>query len=221
MGVTEVIGATPATSTSESCSTKASIAFSSPWRCSTSPSATAIRAKCAMRRTVSASTDMGRVPGKSLWTQGRYSRLAVCPATGGQGGGRPVSGFAQLPVRLAWSPMRQPLCDDDGVPILPPHGGMLPTIRRMPPSPAGTSADIGAVGLVVRDLDTVAAFYRDVIGLAVLDRADQERPPRRGRRPAAQRRCIHRPDAARTIRPPPNNSTRPSCTRRARISRGG
>ena len=58
MGVTEVIGSTPATSTSASCSTKASMAFSSPRRCSTSSSATAMRARCATRRTCRASTDI-------------------------------------------------------------------------------------------------------------------------------------------------------------------
>src|SRR5215471_8285224 len=36
---------------------------------------------------------------------------------------------------------------------------------------ARTPLHIGAVGLVVRDLDRVLAFYRDVIGLAVLDHA--------------------------------------------------
>src|ERR1700742_5000283 len=58
IGVTDVMGSTPATSTSLSCSTKASIAFSSPCRWGTSCSATAIRARCAMRRTVAASTDI-------------------------------------------------------------------------------------------------------------------------------------------------------------------
>src|SRR3569832_1160399 len=58
IGVTEVIGSTPATSTSSSCSTKARMALISPRRCATSSSATAMRARCAMRRTVKASTDM-------------------------------------------------------------------------------------------------------------------------------------------------------------------
>src|SRR5882757_9157836 len=58
IGITEVIGSTPSTLTSDSCSTNASIAFSSPWRCGTSDSATAIRARCAIRRTVAASTDI-------------------------------------------------------------------------------------------------------------------------------------------------------------------
>src|SRR6266481_8656050 len=58
IGVTEVIGSTPSTFTSLSCSTKASMAFSSPCRWETSASVTAIRARCAMRRTVAASTDI-------------------------------------------------------------------------------------------------------------------------------------------------------------------
>src|ERR1700694_2778217 len=58
IGITEAIGSTPSTFTSLSCSTKASIAFSSPCRCGTSLSATAIRARCAIRRTVAASTDI-------------------------------------------------------------------------------------------------------------------------------------------------------------------
>jgi hypothetical protein len=56
MGVTDVIGSTPSTFTSPSCSTKESMAFNSPLRWSISSSATAMRARCAMRRTVSAST---------------------------------------------------------------------------------------------------------------------------------------------------------------------
>src|SRR5437764_315602 len=58
IGVTDVIGSTPLTSTSDNCSTKARMALSSPLRCSTSSSVTAMRARCAMRRTVLASTDM-------------------------------------------------------------------------------------------------------------------------------------------------------------------
>src|SRR6266404_4807192 len=58
IGITEVIGSTPSTFTSDSCSTKASMAFNSPCRCGTSVSVTAIRARCAIRRTVAASTDI-------------------------------------------------------------------------------------------------------------------------------------------------------------------
>src|ERR1700730_6793193 len=58
IGVTDVIGSTPSTSTSLSCSTNASIAFNSSCRCGTSDFATAIRARCAIRRTVAASTDI-------------------------------------------------------------------------------------------------------------------------------------------------------------------
>src|SRR5215467_5001741 len=44
--------------TSDNCSTKASMAFNSPWRCGTWASVTAIRARCAIRRTVASSTDI-------------------------------------------------------------------------------------------------------------------------------------------------------------------
>src|SRR5688572_30761277 len=60
IGVTEVIGSTPSTFTSCNCSTNARMELSSPRRCSTSSSATAMRASLAMRRTVAASTDMAR-----------------------------------------------------------------------------------------------------------------------------------------------------------------
>src|ERR1700733_8502320 len=69
IGVTEVIGSTPSTLTSPSCSTKAKIALSSPRRFSTSSSATEIRARRATRRTVSASTDICSLP-----RLGRYRR---------------------------------------------------------------------------------------------------------------------------------------------------
>ena len=39
-----------------------------------------------------------------------------------------------------------------------------------PPRPADTPLSIGAVGLVVRDLGLVADFYRDAVGLTVLER---------------------------------------------------
>src|SRR6202048_3806729 len=58
IGVTDVIGSTPSTLTSDNCSTKASIAFNSPCKCGISVSATAIRARWAIRRTVAASTDI-------------------------------------------------------------------------------------------------------------------------------------------------------------------
>src|SRR5205823_9546079 len=47
IGITDVIGSTPSTLTSDNCSTKASIAFNSPCRCGTSDSATAICARWA------------------------------------------------------------------------------------------------------------------------------------------------------------------------------
>ena len=52
IGVTDVIGSTPSTSTSFNCSTKARMALSSPCRWGTSSSVTAMRASRAMRRTV-------------------------------------------------------------------------------------------------------------------------------------------------------------------------
>src|SRR5215470_10680632 len=86
IGVTEVIGSTPSTFTSDSCSTKARIALSSPLRCSTSSSATAMRARCAIRRTVSASTDMS----KPLLAPS-HNTPHFCAATTQQPGRRPAS----------------------------------------------------------------------------------------------------------------------------------
>src|SRR5260370_41369338 len=62
IGVTEVIGSTPSTLTSDNCSTKASIAFNSPCRCGTSSSATAIPARWAIRRTLAGATDVIKAP---------------------------------------------------------------------------------------------------------------------------------------------------------------
>ena len=45
---------------------------------------------------------------------------------------------------------------------------------------------IGMVTLRVRDLDNVADYYRDAIGLTVMARYGDGRAPRLGRRPAAQ-----------------------------------
>src|SRR5256885_10588743 len=58
IGVTEVIGSTPSTFTSSSCATNAKMPLSSSFRCSTSLSFTAMRARCAMPRTVALSTDI-------------------------------------------------------------------------------------------------------------------------------------------------------------------
>src|SRR5437870_1519434 len=58
IGVTEVIGSTPSTFTSERCSMKASMAFSLPCRWGTSASVSAIRACCVIRLTVPAATDV-------------------------------------------------------------------------------------------------------------------------------------------------------------------
>src|SRR6185436_16692755 len=97
IGVTEVIGSTPSTFTSESCSTKASMAFSSPCRWGTSASVTAIRAKCAMRRTVAASTDINIGP----LTGDRICRIAE-------------PGFAPQPRGTATSGISGPDCRPNG-----------------------------------------------------------------------------------------------------------
>src|SRR6516225_2465092 len=47
-----------------------------------------------------------------------------------------------------------------------------PNPSATPTFASRTPLHIGAVGLRVRDLDRVARFYRDVLGLAVLDRAN-------------------------------------------------
>ena len=103
IGVTEVIGSTPSTLTSESCSTNARMALISPRRCSTSSSATAIRARCAMRRTVLASNGH-RKPFKSAPEPGRagatiraYSRAA-----------KSACNCRAMPQNLAFSITRQP-----------------------------------------------------------------------------------------------------------------
>src|SRR5690606_29369628 len=57
IGMTEVIGSTPETSTSDSCSTKPRMTFSSPVIRSASSSVTASRASRATRLTVATSTD--------------------------------------------------------------------------------------------------------------------------------------------------------------------
>src|SRR5438477_11274126 len=73
------MGSTPSTLTSLNCSTKASIAFSSPCKWGTSASVIAIRARCAIRRTVVASTDIYRASGGEFSPP--YSRGRFCAAT--------------------------------------------------------------------------------------------------------------------------------------------
>ena len=46
-----------------------------------------------------------------------------------------------------------------------------PNPSATPTFASRTPLHIGAVGLKVRDLDRVTRFYRDVLGLAVLDQA--------------------------------------------------
>src|SRR5436309_459558 len=47
-----------------------------------------------------------------------------------------------------------------------------PNPSALPTFASRTPLHIGAVGLAVRDIDRLTAFYRDVLGLAVLDRRD-------------------------------------------------
>jgi catechol 2,3-dioxygenase len=49
----------------------------------------------------------------------------------------------------------------------------LPTPRRCRRSPAARRYNTGAIGLVARDLDRLTDFYRDLLGLAVLERTDR------------------------------------------------
>src|SRR5262245_62922247 len=72
IGMTDVIGSTPVTSTSFNCSTKPRIWLSSPVIRSASSSLTAMRASRATRRTVWISTDMFTKP--ELGRSGGYSR---------------------------------------------------------------------------------------------------------------------------------------------------
>ena len=81
MGSTEVIGSTPDTSTSFSCSTKPRMAFSSPREASASSSLTRIRARCATRFTVA------RVDGHSLSRKGSRSEPAYSPPPAGSSTG--------------------------------------------------------------------------------------------------------------------------------------
>src|SRR5262245_40454896 len=49
-----------------------------------------------------------------------------------------------------------------------------PNPSATPTFASRTPLHIGAVALAVRDLDRLAAFYRDAIGLAVLDRSTDQ-----------------------------------------------
>src|SRR5258708_6025598 len=89
MGVMEVMGATPEISTSDSCSTKASMSLISPLRCSTSSSLTAMRARWAIRLTVMASTDMRLSRLHKLLTCGAGTDRTAGPQT------RAVSGHME------------------------------------------------------------------------------------------------------------------------------
>src|ERR1041385_4810044 len=162
IGVTEVIGSTPATFTSESCSTNARMPLSSSFRCSTSSSLTAMRAKCAMRRTVAASTDME--------TSFRMRGLA-------EAGPRRHQARPRLHARtesLASPPPRPRLF----LTSASQYRERTPKGRLMDaPNPSATVTfanrtplRIGAVGLRARDLSRLTDFYSQAIGLDVLDR---------------------------------------------------
>ena len=79
--------------------------------------------------------------------------------------------------------------DPRRAPVAPAGGNA--DIRRMDaPNPSATPTfasrtplHIGAIGLKVRDLDRLTDYYRDVLGLSVLDRSRDERHARcrRGR----------------------------------------
>src|SRR5262249_46097388 len=76
-----------------------------------------------------------------------YSRAAFTTATCGE------RTIARLPGRVDIPAMDAP------------NPSATPTFASRTP------LHIGAIGLTVRDLDRVTSFYRDVLGLAVLDRA--------------------------------------------------
>ena len=68
-----------------------------------------------------------------------------------------------------------------------------PNPSATPTFASRTPLHIGAVALTVRDLDRVAAFYRDVIGLAVLEQRANEAMLGAGAVPVVY--LAHRPDA--------------------------
>src|SRR5947209_3362109 len=68
-----------------------------------------------------------------------------------------------------------------------------PNPSATPTFASRTPLHIGAVALTVRDLDRVTAFYRDVIGLAVLERGTDKATLGAGVVPVVH--LVHRPDA--------------------------
>src|SRR3984893_2104621 len=143
MGMTEVMGSTSSTFTSASCSTNARMALSSSRSGSISSSATAMRARWAMRRTVDASTDKaGSLAARNKPVTG--IERAVC-----------ASNVASRHIALA-----------------PESADITPMDARNPSATptfaSRTPLHIGAVGLKVRDLERVARFYNHALGLALL-----------------------------------------------------
>src|SRR5690606_26673999 len=86
----EVMGSTPETLTSPSCSTKPRIAFSSPTSRAASSSLTAMRERCATRLTVSISTDMRALPEGLARSARLYSPAPVRATLTARGSGEPV-----------------------------------------------------------------------------------------------------------------------------------
>src|SRR5262245_1011772 len=174
IGVTEVIGSTPSTLTSLSCSTKAKIALSSPRRCSTSSSATPIRARCAMRRTVAASTDMRSFLAAKQWRAGYRSEPAAARATWHTSGTNRDHGPASAPPTFQ---SREASFHGEPVVLTTPKADIVamdaPNPSAVPTLASRTPLHIGAIGLVARDLDKLAGFYQHLLGLTALERTDK------------------------------------------------
>ena len=71
-----------------------------------------------------------------------------------------------------------------------------------------TPLHIGAVALKVRDLDRLTAYYRDALGLAVLDRTAVRRDARRRRRAAPRTWSMRRTPSPTTPAPPASTTPR-------------
>src|SRR5262245_34351939 len=168
MGITDVIGSTPSTTstaTSDNWSTKARMALRSPLRCSISSSAMFRRARWAMRRTVSASTDMTasrlrKSVARPIASARLHRQRAGAPAPGPRSGRFPHaivipgSTGAVVPARGSADIWRMDA----------PNPSAVPTFANRTP------LHIGGVGLVVRDLEKVAEYYRHLLGVSELAR---------------------------------------------------
>src|SRR5262245_62794775 len=94
-----------------------------------------------------------------------------------------------------------------------------PNPSSMPTFANRTPLHIGAVGLKVRDIEGVTGFYRDVLGLAMLDRTNERTTLGAGG--VALVHLEDRPDAAPDDRARRASITLLSSCRRAAISRVG